>query len=245
VIWSPETVEHLPRPGRPRAAPVEDDTVALAERGRVLMIAENESAPGDRRVWDIATALTQSGCEVVVICPQDDRASASHEVRQGVEIHRYRGAFASSAMGYLREYSRALWCTWRLTRRLAAVNAFDVVHCCAPPDFLLFAAWPARRGGARLIFDHHDLTPELFRARFGDGHRLLYRLTLWLERIGLRPTWRSQPTRPTPRFRCNAPVNDPRTYSWSATPQTCTGCDVSLPIPPCGVENGHSSDTWG
>jgi glycosyltransferase involved in cell wall biosynthesis len=155
-------------------------------RPRVLMISENESVPGDRRVWDIATTLAQGGHEVVVICPQDERDAEPYEVRDGIEIHRYRASFATGAMDYLREYGRALWCTWRLTRRLARKRAFDIVHCCSPPDFLLFAAWPARRRGARLIFDHHDLTPELFRARFGDGHRMAFRLTVWLERVSLR-----------------------------------------------------------
>jgi glycosyltransferase involved in cell wall biosynthesis len=86
----------------------------------------------------------------------------------------------------VREYGRALWCTWRLVRRLTRDRRFDLVHGCSPPDFLLFAAWPARRRGARLVFDHHDLTPELFRARFGERHRVLLRLTLLLERLTFR-----------------------------------------------------------
>ena len=76
----------------------------------------------------------------------------------------------------------AFWHTWRLVRGLVAERPFDVVHACNPPDFLLFAAWPARRRGARLIFDHHDLTPELFLTRFGARHRVLHRFTLLLER---------------------------------------------------------------
>jgi glycosyltransferase involved in cell wall biosynthesis len=154
---------------------------------RILIVSENESVPGDRRVWDIATTLAASGGEVVVVCPQDGRDSASHEVRDGVEIHRYRARFAAGgALSYVREYARAMICTWRLVSRLSRERPFDVVHSCAPPDFLVFSAWPARRRGARLIFDHHDLTPELFASRFGEGHRLLYRLTVLLERLSLR-----------------------------------------------------------
>ena len=44
---------------------------------------------------------------------------------------------------------------------------FDVVHACNPPDFLLLAARSLRRQGARFVFDHHDLVPELYRSRFG------------------------------------------------------------------------------
>ena len=162
-----------------------DDVVS---RGlRVLIISENESVPGDRRVWDISTTLAKSGCEVVVVCPQDDRDKATFEMRDGIEIHRYRPDFAQGgAVGYMREYGRAIWSTWRIVRRLVRQRPFDVVHSCTPPDFLVFAAWPARRRGARVIFDHHDLTPELFEARFGKRHRALRRLTIVLERLSLR-----------------------------------------------------------
>lgn len=153
---------------------------------RVLIISENESAPGDRRVWMIATALVRAGAEVAVICPQDDRDAAPYEVLEGVEVHRYRASFAGGGpLGYVREYGRALWCTWRLVARLSRERPFDAVHSCTPPDFLIAAAWPARWRGARLIFDHHDLTPELFRARYGERHSWLHRLTLVLERASL------------------------------------------------------------
>jgi glycosyltransferase involved in cell wall biosynthesis len=158
---------------------------------RILILSENESVPSDRRVWDISVTLVRAGCEVIVVCPQGDaseRASegerASFEVREGVQIHRYPLSFADSGVsGYLREYGSALWQTWKLVRRLSRERPFDVVHACNPPDFLLFAALPARRAGARFIFDHHDLTPELFLTRFGKRHRWLHRLTLLLERM--------------------------------------------------------------
>lgn len=161
-----------------------EDHPPRVEELRVLILNENESVPGDRRVWDISTTLAAAGAEVVVICPQDERGgSARFERRDGVEIHRYRPSFAERGpAGYVREYGQALWCTWELVRRLSRERRFDIVHACNPPDFLLFAARPARRRGARFVFDHHDLTPELFRARFGNRHRLLYRATLTLER---------------------------------------------------------------
>ncbi|MGH2898281.1 MAG: glycosyltransferase family 4 protein, partial [Solirubrobacteraceae bacterium] len=70
--------------------------------------------------------------------------------------------------GYLREYGQAAWRLRRLVRRLARERHFDVVHAANPPDFLLASAAELRREGTRLIFDHHDLVPELFRSRFGD-----------------------------------------------------------------------------
>jgi glycosyltransferase involved in cell wall biosynthesis len=59
---------------------------------------------------------------------------------------------------------------------------FDLVHACNPPDFLLLVAWPLKRRGARFLFDHHDLVPELYLSRFGGEKDVLYRLTRALER---------------------------------------------------------------
>lgn len=157
----------------------------LQSRPRVLVLVENNSVPSDRRVWNISVALTSMGCEVVVVCPMGEAEQrARYELREGVHIHRYPLRPAGAGIGgYAREYGQALWHTWRLVRRLSRERPFDVVHACNPPDFLLFAAWPARRSGARVVFDHHDLTPELFLSRFGEQRRLLHRLTLWLERV--------------------------------------------------------------
>lgn len=151
---------------------------------RVLILVENNSAPSDRRVWSIARALVDVGWEAVVVCPQGrEHERALYEIRDGVEIHRFPPAASAGGIGgYAREYALALWRTWRLVKRLARERDFDVVHACNPPDFLLFAAWPARRAGARLVFDHHDLTPELFLTRFQGRHRWLYRVALALER---------------------------------------------------------------
>lgn len=166
----------------------ETHTRRPATRPRVLILVENNSVPSDRRVWTIATTLVRAGCEVVVVCPQgarDERAVC--EQREGVLIRRYPLRAASGGLGgYVREYAMAMWRTWRLVRSLARERPFAVVHACNPPDFLLFAARPARRGGARVVFDHHDLTPELFRTRFGSRHRWLHRLTLAVERACVR-----------------------------------------------------------
>jgi glycosyltransferase involved in cell wall biosynthesis len=157
----------------------------ISSAPRVLILVENNPVHSDRRAWNICTALVRAGCEVVAVCPQgtDDRLPPC-EVRDGVQIHRYPLRFAEGGIGgYAREYGSALWHTWRLVKRLSDERPFDVVHACNPPDFLLFAAWPASRAGARLIFDHHDLTPELFLTRFEGKHRWLHRLTLLTERL--------------------------------------------------------------
>jgi glycosyltransferase involved in cell wall biosynthesis len=158
-----------------------------ARRRRVLMLLENSTAPFDRRVRQEAFALRDAGYQVVVISPQGHEFDrARYEVFEGVEIHRYPLRMASGgAVGYLREYSSALWSTRTLMRRLSSKSSFDVVHACNPPDFLVPLAWSLKRQGTRLVFDHHDLAPELYESRFG-RRDVFYRALLRLEGLAFR-----------------------------------------------------------
>ncbi len=153
---------------------------------RILILLQNEPVPSDRHVWNQATALTRAGYEVTVICPTgESRDRDEHERIDGVEIHRYEPRRAGEgAAGYALEYLAALWSIRRLARRLARERSFDLVHACSPPDFLLLAALGLRRRGARFVFDHHDLTPELYLTRFGGG--LLHKATLAAEQVAFR-----------------------------------------------------------
>jgi glycosyltransferase involved in cell wall biosynthesis len=154
---------------------------------RALIVSENAPVPSDRRVWNEARALSDAGWEVVIVCAAGRaRDTAPEEVVEGIEIHRYplRPA-AGGVLGYLREYGQAMWRIRRLVRRLARARRFDVVHACNPPDFLLLAARSLRRQGARFVFDHHDLVPELVDAKFG-SRAPLRRVALALEQVAFR-----------------------------------------------------------
>lgn len=155
---------------------------------RVLILIQNEPAPSDRHVWNQARALTGAGHEVTIVCPRgEDRDREAFERLEGIDIHRYVARAADGgAVGFAVEYAAALVSIRRLARRLARERPFDVVHACSPPDFLLLAVLGLRRQGARLIFDHHDLTPELFVSRFGSEGGLLHRVTLRAEQIAFR-----------------------------------------------------------
>ena len=158
-----------------------------ASLGRVVVLDENLSVPFDRRVWHEARALARAGFEVDVVCPQGtERDREPFELREGVRIHRFPGVSANgSVASYVREYGSALWHMSRLMRKLGRERPFDLVHACNPPDLLLLVAWPLKRRGARFLFDHHDLVPELYLTRFG-GKGVLYRLTRLLERVTFR-----------------------------------------------------------
>jgi glycosyltransferase involved in cell wall biosynthesis len=154
--------------------------------GRVLILLQNEPLPHDRHVLNESRALTAAGYEVTVICPRGvEHDREPYEVFEGIEIHRYEAREAGGgAAGYVVEYLAALRSMRKLARTLARERPFDLVHACSPPDFLLLAALSLRRRGARFVFDHHDLTPELFRSRFGGGP--LWRATLLGEQVAFR-----------------------------------------------------------
>ena len=153
--------------------------------GRALIFVENLSVPFDRRVWQECQALRDAGYEVSVVCPQGASQDREPHARiDGVDIHRYPLTPATGGWtGYVREYPVALWRSWRLARRL---GRFDIVHICNPPDLLFLVALPFKRRGARVIFDQHDLVPELYESRFGRGKDLLYRAVVALERLTYR-----------------------------------------------------------
>jgi glycosyltransferase involved in cell wall biosynthesis len=136
-------------------------------------------------VWQECRALREAGYEVAVVCPQGAKQDREpYALIDGVQIHRYPLTAATGGWtGYLREYGAALWRSWRLSRRL---GRFDVVHICNPPDLLFLVALPFKRRGARVIFDQHDLVPELYLSRFGRGKDLLYRAVVALERMTYR-----------------------------------------------------------
>jgi glycosyltransferase involved in cell wall biosynthesis len=154
--------------------------------GRVLILLQNEPLPHDRHVLNESRALVATGYEVVVICPRGvERDREPYEEFEGIQIHRYEPRPArGGAAGYVVEYLAALRSMRKLARKLARERPFDLVHACSPPDFLLLAALSLRRKGARFVFDHHDLTPELFRSRFGGGP--LWRATLLGEQVAFR-----------------------------------------------------------
>ncbi len=155
---------------------------------RVLILVENLPVPLDRRVWQEARALRDAGHEVTVICPRMRGHHASEEALEGITIYRHWiSGEARTRAGFLLEYATALWgefcCALKAWRR----SGFDVIHLCNPPDLLFLVALPFKLlAGTQVVFDAHDLTPEMYLAKFkrrGPGYwavRFAERCTLAL-----------------------------------------------------------------
>ncbi len=154
------------------------------EARRVLIVVENLPVPLDRRVWLEATTLVNAGYQVSVICPMGRGWDKAYEEIDGVHIYRYPAPpeAHSGALAYAREYGLSISHWFRLARKVRRERGFDVIHGCNPPDLIFLLGLWYRLRGVRYLFDHHDVCPELFEAKF-DKKGLLYRIMRIWERM--------------------------------------------------------------
>ena len=162
-------------------------TASAGEARRVLIIIENLPAPFDRRVWQEATTLRDAGYVVSIICPASRGYEKRYEEVDGIAIHRHPlPVEAEGPIGYLAEYSCALFWEFVLAWRVLRMRGFDVIQACNPPDLIfLVAGFFKLFMGKRFIFDHHDINPELYEAKFG-RRDIFYKLMLAFERWSFR-----------------------------------------------------------
>ena len=155
---------------------------------RVLIIVENLPLPFDRRVWQEANTLKDDGYEVSIICPIGKGYEARFETINGIDIHRHSLPLeAHGASGYLLEYGAALFHEMRLALKVAFGKGFDAIHACNPPDLIFLVAAPFKWfGGKHFLFDHHDINPELYEAKFDGRRDFFYKLMLFFERRTFR-----------------------------------------------------------
>jgi glycosyltransferase involved in cell wall biosynthesis len=161
--------------------------VSFAEK-RILIIVENLSVPFDRRVWREAVSLKNAGYDVTVISPKGSHTEReSRIVLDGIRIVRYGAvSFGGGLVSYGFEYLHALAMITLLAWREFLSRAFDAVQICNPPDLLFLAVLPFKPLGVKILFDHHDLAPELYLSRSRGSGGLVFRLLLLLERLTFR-----------------------------------------------------------
>lgn len=169
--------------GRTQARP-EANTARLRPSAgkRVLILVENLPSPFDRRVWQEATTLRDAGYQVTIICPTGRGYEKKFEIVEQIHIHRYHlPVEAEGPLGYALEYSTALLQTFLLCGKVFVGRGFDVIHACNPPDLFFLIGIFFKAFGKKFLFDHHDINPELYEAKFG-RRDTFYRLLLQFER---------------------------------------------------------------
>ena len=141
----------------------------------------------DPRVYRETSALAAAGAEVEVLClrksdePLKERRNNINITRAPVKKSR------AGKLAYVAQYATftAFAFGW-LTRRVLG-KRFDLVHVHNMPDFLVFAALPAKLAGAKVVLDLHDPMPEVFLAKYdlSPNHLLLRTLRL-IEKLSIR-----------------------------------------------------------
>jgi glycosyltransferase involved in cell wall biosynthesis len=155
-------------------------------RATILIIVENLPVPLDRRVWQESCALRDAGCEVIVVCPKMRGHTEAYEYLDGIHVYRHWiSEEAGGFPGFFREYASALLGETRLAWKVWFKHRPAVIHLCNPPDLLFLVAVPFKLlVGTRVIYDVHDVWPEMFEAKF-ERRGLFY----WLVRAAERLTY--------------------------------------------------------
>lgn len=159
----------------------------MASSKKILMLLENNPYPQDTRVRREAQALAEAGYQVTVIAPRGKDMPFA-EMLNDVYVYRYPAPIdGSGALGYLVEYGYSLIAMYCLSIFVFFRRGFDVIHAHNPPDVLVFVAILYKLLGKKFVFDHHDLSPELYNAKCnGNGNKILIRLLEFFEKVTFR-----------------------------------------------------------
>ena len=144
-----------------------------SKKRKVLIAVENLSVPFDQRVWRECLALADAGYQVSVISPKGMTIDNNkREKINGISIYRYRiYQSRGGLLSYVIEYLTALIGTAWLTTVVFFREGFDLIQICNPPDLLVLTALPFKALGKKIVFDQHDLSPEIYDMHNGGAKR--------------------------------------------------------------------------
>jgi glycosyltransferase involved in cell wall biosynthesis len=153
---------------------------------RILMLLENNPYPQDSRVRKEANSLTEAGYSVTVICPRK-AGQPRREVIDGVTVSRFPPPTGGAGfIGYLWEYGYSMLAMLVLSWGVLLRGGFDAVHAHNPPDTLVVIGLFYKLLGKKFIFDHHDLSPELYAARFGGEEGSTVKVLRFFEKLSCK-----------------------------------------------------------
>ena len=152
----------------------------------ILMLLENNPYPFDVRVRQEAQACIGASYRVSVISPSR-QGQPWREIIDGVSVYRYPGPREGhSAIAFLWEYGYSLLAMFILSLFIWLRDDFDVVHAHNPPDIMCLIGIWYKLWGKYFVFDHHDLSPEIWIVRSGEQNSLLYKILRLFEMISYR-----------------------------------------------------------
>lgn len=170
----------LPRRSRRQADSVE-------ARRSILLVVENLPVPYDRRVWQEALALKAANFQVSVISPATKLHPKLSESLEGIHVYRYPMMIEGKGhLGLIAEYIWSFICIFLLTIFVSVRRGFNAIVIANPPEIFFPIVWMWRLFGKKTVFDHHDLTPELFATKFKVDRSIILSFFYFAERRMLR-----------------------------------------------------------
>lgn len=155
-------------------------------KSHVLFVVENKQIPMDTRVFKEAKALEEEGLEVSIICPNLNKEKKYHKKVDNIEVFQYFCPFeGKSFIGIIVEYSIAIFLILFKSIKIYIRKPFHIVHLANPPDFLILLFLPFKLFDVKILFDHHDLSPELFVEKFKKKN-FFHKLLLLFERMSYK-----------------------------------------------------------
>jgi glycosyltransferase involved in cell wall biosynthesis len=168
------------------------------------MLVEN-TFPADTRVRNEAYTLNSNGIKVSVIALRG-RNQPAREDLDGISVYRVPRLTVfeklpddsdsivrkivrklKTVAGYLIEYGYFTGACLFISLYIGVKEGFDVLHAHNPPDTLFAVGAVHRLLGRRFVFDHHDLSPELYLSRYKTSHDgLIPRILNVLEKCSVR-----------------------------------------------------------
>ena len=154
---------------------------------RVLMLCHSHYEE-DTRIRREAEALASAGHHVEVLALGRPGSGSVAWVR-GVRVRRLpvQHVQGHGIVGYLVEYLSFFMLALASVLKVLTDRRPDVVQVHTLPDFLVFAALPARWMGTPVILDMHEAMPPFFAVRFkAFNRRFASRLITLVERLSVR-----------------------------------------------------------
>jgi len=156
-------------------------------RGHVVIVVVNLPVERDRRVIRECLALEEAGYRVTVICPRGPAGLTRLPGSRATDIRSFRQPLAGA--GVLSFAFEFAWALFAVTARLLGLmvrTRVDAVQACNPPDVFWVLAVLLRALGRPFVFDHHDLSPELYECKTDTPKPAVLAVLKWFEKMSWR-----------------------------------------------------------
>ena len=162
--------------------------MARHRRMQIAILVANLPAERDRRVIRECLTLERAGYEVTVIAPRGQPGLRTLPGSRSTRLKPYPvPVLGSGFLTFALEFAWSFACiTVRLLGEVLGGRA-HAVQVCNPPDIYWPLALVFRALRRPWVFDHHDLSPEVYATRSGGRpNPVVSRLLVWFEWLTLR-----------------------------------------------------------